>query len=151
MSRTLNHAPMPTEFNPSFAWVAIHCESKFDCTRYPVNAVPTEARKDSAPSTQVSPRRPRQAAMKNVAHKWITMKKKNSSTLHRCRLLKNSPMLEPWYHCGPSSVMTVPDAKATRKAAIVRTPKTYTLSLIHISEPTRLGMISYAVFCLKKK
>src|SRR5450756_686959 len=26
----------------------------------------------------------------------------------------------------------------------------YCLSLIHISEPTRLGMISYAVFCLKK-
>src|SRR5450756_2915130 len=31
------------------------------------------------------------------------------------------------------------------KKAIMR------LSLIHISEPTRLGMISYAVFCLKKK
>src|SRR5450759_2174707 len=29
--------------------------------------------------------------------------------------------------------------------------KGYYLSLIHISEPTRLGMISYAVFCLKKK
>src|SRR5665648_1103242 len=28
--------------------------------------------------------------------------------------------------------------------------KDYYLSLIHISEPTRLGMISYAVFCLKK-
>ena len=28
---------------------------------------------------------------------------------------------------------------------------TFILSLIHISEPTRLGMISYAVFCLKKK
>src|SRR5450756_2595440 len=27
----------------------------------------------------------------------------------------------------------------------------FTLSLIHISEPTRLGMISYAVFCLKTK
>src|SRR5665648_684290 len=27
----------------------------------------------------------------------------------------------------------------------------YALSLIHISEPTRLGMISYAVFCLKQK
>src|SRR5450759_178496 len=27
----------------------------------------------------------------------------------------------------------------------------YSLSLIHISEPTRLGMKSYAVFCLKKK
>src|SRR5450756_737651 len=26
----------------------------------------------------------------------------------------------------------------------------YGLSLMHISEPTRLGMISYAVFCLKK-
>src|SRR5450756_2842899 len=25
------------------------------------------------------------------------------------------------------------------------------LSLIHISEPTRLGMISYAVFCLRKQ
>ncbi len=25
------------------------------------------------------------------------------------------------------------------------------LYLIHISEPKRLGMISYAVFCLKKK
>src|SRR5450756_2243034 len=29
--------------------------------------------------------------------------------------------------------------------------ETLDLSLIHISEPTRLGMISYAVFCLKKK
>ena len=29
--------------------------------------------------------------------------------------------------------------------------KAQQLSLIHISEPTRLGMISYAVFCLKKK
>src|SRR5450756_2570578 len=28
--------------------------------------------------------------------------------------------------------------------------KGVSLSLIHISEPTRLGMISYAVFCLKK-
>src|SRR5450756_1094037 len=27
----------------------------------------------------------------------------------------------------------------------------FLLSLIHISEPTRLGMISYAVFCLKTK
>jgi len=31
------------------------------------------------------------------------------------------------------------------------TDKLQYLSLIHISEPTRLGMISYAVFCLKKK
>src|SRR5450756_2228250 len=32
-----------------------------------------------------------------------------------------------------------------------RTVQYVDLSLIHISEPTRLGMISYAVFCLKKK
>ena len=32
----------------------------------------------------------------------------------------------------------------------VMLPKDPALSLIHISEPTRLGMISYAVFCLKK-
>src|SRR5678816_1809116 len=30
-------------------------------------------------------------------------------------------------------------------------PASVTLSLIHISEPTRLLSISYAVFCLKKK
>ena len=32
-----------------------------------------------------------------------------------------------------------------------REKETHTLSLIHISEPTRLLSISYAVFCLKKK
>src|SRR5450756_416459 len=36
----------------------------------------------------------------------------------------------------------------TLRAIIVQEQE---LSLIHISEPTRLGMISYAVFCLKKK
>src|SRR5665648_382790 len=34
---------------------------------------------------------------------------------------------------------------------ILVSDKDRVLSLIHISEPTRLGMISYAVFCLKKK
>src|SRR5450756_1803384 len=34
--------------------------------------------------------------------------------------------------------------------AVAGALKTFYLSLIHISEPTRLGMISYAVFCLKK-
>src|SRR5450756_2691301 len=37
--------------------------------------------------------------------------------------------------------------KPVEELGRVRVP----LSLIHISEPTRLGMISYAVFCLKKK
>src|SRR5450759_1988652 len=35
--------------------------------------------------------------------------------------------------------------------AHIHKPTVEGLSLIHISEPTRLGMISYAVFCLKKK
>ena len=30
-------------------------------------------------------------------------------------------------------------------------PTAQELSLLHLSEPPRLGMISYAVFCLKKK
>src|SRR5665648_248168 len=33
---------------------------------------------------------------------------------------------------------------------VIMNGKIMELSLIHISEPTRLGMISYAVFCLKK-
>src|SRR5450756_1213920 len=41
----------------------------------------------------------------------------------------------------------------SRKAAAVNPNFLFTaklhLSLIHISEPTRLGMISYAVFCLQ--
>src|SRR5450759_4719970 len=43
---------------------------------------------------------------------------------------------------------------ATRSRGRARRSGIYSttmLSLIHISEPTRLGMISYAVFCLKKK
>src|SRR5450756_1883170 len=40
-------------------------------------------------------------------------------------------------------------AVATAAAASGFRPA-HALSLIHISEPTRLGMISYAVFCLKK-
>src|SRR5450759_300599 len=34
---------------------------------------------------------------------------------------------------------------------IIRIRALQNFTLIHISEPTRLGMISYAVFCLKKK
>src|SRR5665648_1079647 len=58
-------------------------------------------------------------------------------------------------------VVCTPEVSAVRdadriigllEAAELRNPKLIiNLSLIHISEPTRLGMISYAVFCLKKK
>src|SRR5450756_2799656 len=52
---------------------------------------------------------------------------------------------EPVIHKGGLLVVdsTVIDRKSSRTDL--------DLSLIHISEPTRLGMISYAVFCLKKK
>src|SRR5450756_2867816 len=43
-----------------------------------------------------------------------------------------------------------PLAAAIRPRVRVSLLKGIDLSLIHISEPTRLGMISYAVFCLKK-
>src|SRR5450756_913036 len=60
------------------------------------------------------------------------------------------------------TIVSVPDAKVMRVyvddeplllsvADLVSYERTLDLSLIHISEPTRLGMISYAVFCLKKK
>ena len=40
--------------------------------------------------------------------------------------------------------------KAIKEQGYIIRNFAYYLSLIHISEPTRLGMISYAVFCLKK-
>ena len=45
----------------------------------------------------------------------------------------------------------VPDGLADAENIVVKVGDKTLLSLIHISEPTRLGMISYAVFCLKKK
>ena len=49
----------------------------------------------------------------------------------------------------------MPDAIANKIsnaiAAAVQTPAVHKLSLIHISEPTRLLSLSYSVFCLKKK
>src|SRR5450756_1817803 len=41
------------------------------------------------------------------------------------------------------------EAAAEKHMAQLQHNMWVTLSLIHISEPTRLGMISYAVFCLK--
>src|SRR5450759_4641458 len=62
------------------------------------------------------------------------------------------------YVCGPSLKgqadvdWTNPQARQGFLAEIVAdADQLLDLSLIHISEPTRLGMISYAVFCLKKK
>src|SRR5450756_2538622 len=64
---------------------------------------------------------------------------------------------EPWEHPHPRPgmlllrqvpVQTAAEWDRTRPGFVAAL---LVLSLIHISEPTRLGMISYAVFCLKKK
>src|SRR5660397_255617 len=57
---------------------------------------------------------------------------------------------------GSCSTDPGPDFSARRSCPTCRSrrspqPFTPALSLIHISEPTRLRRISYAVFCLKKK
>src|SRR5450756_2146299 len=54
------------------------------------------------------------------------------------------PNLVPHFFTGATAAI-FGNATGGRKGAVIG------LSLIHISEPTRLGMISYAVFCLKKK
>src|SRR5450759_5584833 len=56
-------------------------------------------------------------------------------------------------HLALGIVETVQPARILGKRAFPcdRHGKEQGISLIHISEPTRLGMISYAVFCLKKK
>src|SRR5450759_1689974 len=48
---------------------------------------------------------------------------------------------------GYPATVIMPEGMSKERYARIR----QYLSLIHISEPTRLGMISYAVFCLKKK
>src|SRR5665648_303896 len=60
-------------------------------------------------------------------------------------VIKDGPTTALWDgNCGMGHVI----AYKAMKTAIEKAKE---LSLIHISEPTRLGMISYAVFCLKKK
>jgi len=51
----------------------------------------------------------------------------------------------------PDRQKAVASLQVGEVSELIRTDMGYELSLIHISEPTRLGMISYAVFCLKKK
>ena len=65
------------------AWPPIHCESKLDWDRKPVNEVPIEIPKSMMPDIQVRARLPRQAAIQNLPHRWITMNPKVISTLHR--------------------------------------------------------------------
>ncbi len=104
-----------------------------------MKAVPTEATNATAPVTQVSARRPRQAAMKNLPHRWITMKNMNSSTLHRCRLLTKCPVAEKCHHDGPLSARRPPEISTTSSADKVSTPNTY------IHDATYAGWLSGSI------
>ena len=73
---------------------------------------------------QVRTRCPRQAAIQNFPHMWMTMKKKKNSTLHRCTLLTKCPSELRWYHIGPLRLRITPDAMMNRSDAIAPIPKT---------------------------
>jgi hypothetical protein len=49
--------------------------------------------------------------------------KKNSSVLHRWRLLKKWPTDEVCHQAGPASASTAPEARTTTNDASERTPK----------------------------
>src|SRR5450759_603373 len=70
-------------------------------------------------------------------------------------LFQDPDIFDTWFSSGlwPFSTLGWPEATADLARFYPGTvmETAYDLSLIHISEPTRLGMISYAVFCLKKK
>ncbi len=86
----------------------------------------TEARNATTPVIQVIARRPRQAAIQNLPHRWMTMKAMNSSTLHKCRLLKKWPTGLVCHQSVPPTAMTNPDTMASPNAARDATPNTYT-------------------------
>src|SRR5450756_1738966 len=61
-----------------------------------------------------------------------------------CRCKADPPILHgPYMHW----TRTVAGKTVTRSLTPDQARRYQALSLIHISEPTRLGMISYAVFC----
>src|SRR5450756_1988858 len=73
-------------------------------------------------------------------------------TLRRVELLRELRMGEYDVLVGINLLREGLDLPEVSLVAILDADKQgFLLSLIHISEPTRLGMISYAVFCLKKK
>ena len=85
-----------------------------------------EARKAITPVIQVIARRPRHAAIQNFPQRWMTSRAMNSSTLHRCRLLKKWPTGLVCHQSVPPSAMANPLTITTPSAASDPTPNTYT-------------------------
>ena len=89
-----------------------------------MKAAPIEITKAITPVIQVSRRLPRQAAMKNLPHRWMTMKKKKASTDQRCSEFTNRPTLDRCHHTGPSTASTQPVTITRSSALMVSTPNT---------------------------
>ena len=81
-------------------------------------------RKVIAPVIQTRERPPRHAAIQYLPHRWMTMKKKNSSTDQRWMLLKKWPMPVKCHQAGPLRARIVPEPMITMSEVSVRTPKT---------------------------
>eukprot|EP00658_Telonema_sp_P-2_P032272 TRINITY_DN2393_c0_g1_i1.p1 TRINITY_DN2393_c0_g1~~TRINITY_DN2393_c0_g1_i1.p1 ORF type:complete len:118 (+),score=23.20 TRINITY_DN2393_c0_g1_i1:313-666(+) len=73
-----------------------------------------------------------------IGHRLTAAAQKFDGVCHR----------RPWWWCGVCHAVNHSLSLPVSKAHNGEEPL---LSLIHISEPTRLLSISYAVFCLKKK
>jgi hypothetical protein len=77
-----------------------------------------------APVTHTRERPPRHAAIQYLPHRWMTMKKKNSSTDHRWMLLKKCPIPVKCHQAGPLRLKITPEPMITISAARLATPNT---------------------------
>src|SRR5450756_316718 len=95
----------------------------------------------------------RSVYLSRIAGKIPGQAKLLSFTQRLSRLLANPAInVHAWYEPIARSWLESQARHVQQIRLIVDGTKVgFALSLIHISEPTRLGMISYAVFCLKKK
>src|SRR5660398_220602 len=87
--------------------------------------------------------------IKMIPAKWRWNRQEQTSTK---RWNANASHGLQHYHLHTASekrLRQIRKANRTNQAMLIL--KVVVLSLIHISEPTRLRRISYAVFCLKKK
>ena len=78
----------------------------------------------TAPVIHTRARPPRHADIQYLPHRWMTMKKKNSSTDHRWMLLKKWPMPLSCHQPGPFSARIVPEPTITASELSVSTPNT---------------------------
>ncbi len=82
------------------------------------------ARNATTPVIHVARRLPRQAAIQNFPHRWMTRNAMKSSTLHRCMLLKKWPTGFVCHQSGPPMAMSKPETIARARVASEATPKT---------------------------